>query len=140
MNMQRLFVELLHRLNRYPETLVLCAVIENGADSEEFKTTATKLSLDMLGGVIDKKQVQRALDRLQELGFMEVRVHANYRTHIKVDREAVQALLRTPVSDFLPGMREVSFPFLEHVKNGGLLKKPTLADLDGVEDDGKSGH
>ena len=70
---------------------------------------------------------------------MEIRTHANYRTHIKVDRGAVEALLRTPVSDFLPGMREVSFPFLEHVKNGGLLKKPTLADLDGVEDE-QSGH
>ena len=140
MHMQRLFVELLHRLHRYPETLVLCAALENGADTGEFKTTATKVSLDMLSGVIDKKQVQRALDRLQDLGFVQVRVHANYRTHISVDREAVEALLRTPVSEFLPGMREVSFPFLEHVKNGGLLKKPTLADLDGVEDDGKSGH
>ncbi len=139
MNSQRLFVELIHRLHRYPEALVLCAVLENGADEQEFKTTATKLSLNALGGVIEKKQVQRALDRLQELGFVQVRIHANYRTHIKVDSEAVECLLRTPVSEFLPGMSDVSFPFLEHVKNGGLLRKPTLADLDGVEDE-QSGH
>ena len=140
MECKPLFIALLHRLRRYPEAMVLYAALEQHADEHEFKTTLTQMALDILGGQVDRYQVQRALGRLHEKGLVEIRTHANYRTHIKVDRGAVEALLRTPVSDFLPGMREVSFPFLEHVKNGGLLKKPTLADLDGVEDDGKSGH
>ena len=45
---------------------------------------------------------------------MDIHVHANYRTHVKVDREAVKALLRTLVSPFLPGIRTDGFPFLEH--------------------------
>lgn len=112
---EQLFLDLIHRLRRYPEAMVLYAALEQHADADEFKTTATQLSLDLLAGVLEKKQVQRALDRLQELGFVECRTHANYRTHIKVDRDAVTALLRTPISDYLPGLRQVSFPFLEHV-------------------------
>ena len=140
MNTAQLFVALSHRLDKYSDALVLFALLEQHADETEFKTSATQLALDLLAGRIVRRQVQNALARLADKGLIETRVHANYRTHLKVDRGAVEALLRTPVSDFLPGMREVSFPFLEHVKNGGLLKKPTLADLDGVEDDGKSGH
>ena len=119
MNAQGLFIELVHRLNRYPEAIVLAAALEQHADTEEFKTTATQLSLDLLGGVIEKKQVQRSLDRLQEMGFLEVRTHANYRTHIKVDRAAVEALLRKPVSAYLSGLRDVSFPFLDQVNASG---------------------
>ena len=63
--------------------------------------------------------MQRSLDRLQEMGFLEVRTHANYRTHIKVDRAAVEALLRKPVSAYLPGLRDVSFPFLDQVNASG---------------------
>ncbi|MDO5693869.1 MAG: hypothetical protein Q4G70_15555 [Pseudomonadota bacterium] len=83
-----------------------------------------RISLDLLGGVLEKKQVQRALDRLAERGLIELRTHANYRTHIKVDRAAVEALLRTPVSDYLPGLRSTSFPFLEHIQSAEAADVP----------------
>lgn len=125
MTNERLLIELVHRLCKYSDAMVLYAVLEQHADIEDFKTTTTKISLDFLGAIIEKKQVQRALERLQERGLLEVRTHANYRTHIKVDREAVDALLRQPVSPYLPGLREVSFPYLEHVTEGASVEPHT---------------
>ena len=115
MDNRQLFIALLHRLRKYSDTLVLYVALEQHADEMEFKTSTTKLALDLLGGVIDRFLVQRSLKRLSDLGLVEVRTHANYRTHIKVDREAVNALLRTPVSPMLPGIRRNSFPFLDYV-------------------------
>lgn len=96
MECKPLFIALLHRLRRYPEAMVLYAALEQHADEREFKTTLTQMALDILGGQVDRYQVQRALGRLHEKGLVEIRTHANYRTHIKVDRGAVEALLRTP--------------------------------------------
>lgn len=124
MTNESLFINLIHRLGKYPEAVVLAVALEQHADEQEFKTTSVRISLDLLGGVLEKKQVQRALDRLAERGLIELRTHANYRTHIKVDRAAVEALLRTPVSDYLPGLRSTSFPFLEHIQSAEAADAP----------------
>ena len=124
MECKPLFIALLHRLRRYPEAMVLYAALEQHADEHEFKTTLTQMALDILGGQVDRYQVQRALGRLHEKGLVEIRTHANYRTHIKVDRAAVEALLRTPVSDYLPGLRSTSFPFLEHIQSAEAADAP----------------
>ena len=113
MNSEQFFTALIHRLQRYDDAMVLHAVIQQQADVTELRTTATRIALDLLGHRVEKKQVQRALDRLSDLGLLQVRPHPNYRTLITVDREAVQALLRTPVSDYLPGLSSDSFPFLD---------------------------
>ncbi len=114
MTSQQLFIELLHRLRKYSDAVVLHAVLQQHGDEVEFKTSKTQMALDLLGGRLESKQVQRAFNRLSDLGLMDIHVHANYRTHVKVDREAVKALLRTPVSPLLPGIRTDGFPFLEH--------------------------
>lgn len=123
MTSQQLFVELLHRLRKYSDAAVLHAVLQQHGDVTEFKTSAVKLALDTLGGQIVKRQAQQALERLSRLGLLEIRVHANYRTLIKVDRDAVMALLRQPVSPFLPGLRADGFPFLDHV-NSSVAEEP----------------
>lgn len=110
---EQLFISLLHRLQDYQAAMVLHALIQQQADQTEFKISCSQLSLSLLGGRVSLKQVQRALIRLEEQGLVQSRTHTNYRTHITVDREAVQALLRTPVSDYLPGLRNDSFPFLD---------------------------
>lgn len=112
---EQLFVELIHRLQRYSDALVLFVLLEQHADVDEFKTSATQLALDLCAGRIVRRQAQQALARLCDRGLIEYRAHANYRTHIKVDRDAVAALLRAPVSNYLPGLRQIDFPFLGYV-------------------------
>ena len=123
MESQYLFIELMHRLRNYVDASVLYVELHQHADEVDFKTTAAKISLDYLGGRVEKKQVQRSLDRMVDWGLLEVQVHSNYRTHIKVDRDAVMALLRQPVSPFLPGLRADGFPFLDHV-NSNVAEEP----------------
>lgn len=123
MESKDLFIELLHRLHKYSDAAVLYVALQQHADVGEFKTTSTRLALDSLGGAIDRFLVQRSLKRLSDMGLVEIRVHANYRTHIKVDRDAVMALLRQPVSPFLPGLRADGFPFLDHV-NSSVAEEP----------------
>ena len=112
MTSERLFAELLHRLGRYTEAMVLYAVIQQRADEFEFKTTASRISADILQGAVDKKNVQRSLAALEARGLVDLRTHPNHRTHITLNQEAVLTLLREPTSCDLPGLREETFPFL----------------------------
>lgn len=113
MTSARLFVELLHRLRDFHEAMVLHAVMQEHADVSEFKTSAAKISLNLLSGQADRKQVQRAIARLEDKGLVQSR--SNYRAFISVDRDAVESLLRIPVSNFLPGLRTEGFPFLDYL-------------------------
>ena len=61
------------------------------------------------------RQVQRSLTRLGEAGLLQCRTHANYKTHVTVDRAAVKALLRTPISPYVPGVIEDRFSFLDEL-------------------------
>ena len=117
MTSERLFVELLHRIGRYTEAMVLYAVIQQRADEFEVKTTATRISEDILQGKVDRKNVQRALAALEERGLIALRTHPNHRTHITLNHEALLALLRESVSPELPGLRQETFPFLSACAN-----------------------
>lgn len=119
MTNQELFVAVIHRLKKYSDAVVLMALLEQHADVTEFKTSATQIALDLAGGQIVRRQAQQALARLADMGLIEIRTHANYRTHIKVDSSAVEALLRNSISEYLPGLRDVSFPFLDQVNASG---------------------
>lgn len=123
---EQLFISLLHRLQDYQTGMVLHALIQQQADQTELKTSCSQLSLNLLGARVSLKQVQRALARLEDLGLVQSRSHTNYRTHITVDREAVQALLRVPVSDYLPGLRSDSFPFLDDLNAKATKSAPEV--------------
>lgn len=113
MTSDRLFVELLHRLGKYSDALMLHTALREQADVAEWKTAVTQVSQFALDGQINKWQAQRALDRLTQLGLIEVRIHAKTATLITVDRDAVMELLQQPVSNTLPGMRREDFAFLQ---------------------------
>ena len=114
MDSRQLFLELLHRLGKYSDVCVLYALLAQGYDEMEYTTSSARISLNLLGGVIAKKQVQRSLNCLGAIGLIEVRAHPHWRTCIKVNRKAVDALLRKPVRANMPGLRLESFPYLEH--------------------------
>ena len=59
MDSKQLFTELVHRLQRYDDSMVLHAVIQQQADVTELRTSATRIALDFLGNRVQKKQVQR---------------------------------------------------------------------------------
>ena len=116
MKSDQLFIALIHRLKSYPDAMVLHAVLRQEADVEVYKSSSGQIATNLLGGLVQKKQVQRSLLRLAESGFLEIKVHSQYKTHVTVDREAVQALLRLPVSDYVPGVIEDTFRFLDELK------------------------
>ena len=114
MNSQQLYMELLHRLRVYSDASVLHALLQQGGDEKEYKTSAAEMS-QKLGKCVPKRQVQRSLKRLADEGLIDMRTQPNYRTCIKVAREAVDALLREPINPNLPGMSTGSFPYIEHL-------------------------
>lgn len=112
MTSQETFIELLHRLKSYQDAMVLHALLDQGADEDELKISATQLAYGALGKQLSTKQVQRSLAKLCDMGLIRERVQPNYRTLIKADREAVMLLLATPVSRTAPGLKKGAFPFL----------------------------
>lgn len=118
MDSKTLFNELLHRLTKYKngkysDAMLLHYLLRQGADKEEFKTTAIKVALDALAGCLNRGDVQRSIERLKQLGLISTRVHANTRTHFTVNREAVLELLSEPLPRNLPGIDERHFSFLD---------------------------
>lgn len=122
MDSKALFSELLHRLCKYEDckysdAMLLHYLLRQGADGTEFKTTAVKVALDALHGCINRRDVQRSVERLTKLELISTRVHANTRTHFSVNRQAVLTLLARPLPRNLPGIDERHFPFLDEWKS-----------------------
>lgn len=118
MDSKTLFNELLHRLSKYEEgkysdAMLLHYLLRQGADEQEFKSTAVKVALDALAGCINRWDVQRSIERLTKMGLIATRVHANTRTHLSVNPEAVLALLEKPLPRNLPGLDDRHFAFLD---------------------------
>lgn len=113
MTSERLFVDLLHRLGKYSDALILHTALKEQADVAEWRTATTQLAAHALDGHVSQRQVLRSLHRLAELGLVELRTHAKTATLIRVDRDAVMELLQQPVSNLLPGMRGKDFAFLQ---------------------------
>jgi hypothetical protein len=110
---QVLFIHLMHVLKKYTDVCVVMALLSDLADQREVKTTAGELALRKLETHISRKEVQRSFDRLSDLGLIDIRVHANTRTHVTVNREAVLSMLRLPLPNRLPGLSARELPFLE---------------------------
>ena len=113
MNSETLFAELIHRLRHYADAMLLFGMLKEHADVREFESTRPKISRRQLENAVDRFDISRSLDRLQTRGLITVRTHANTRTHIAVNRQAVLDLLAEPLSPRLPGRHEFKFPFLE---------------------------
>ena len=110
---ERLFVELVHRVRHYADAMFLFGMLKEHADVREFESTRPKMSRRQMENMVTDREVRRSLERLQERGLIKVRTHANTRTHVAVNRDAVLDLLRQPVSPRLPGLHEFNFPFLD---------------------------
>ena len=73
MNSQQLFIELLHRLGKYSDACVVHALLAQGCDEMEYTTSIVKMSQNLFGGRIHRRQVQQAIARLSYEGLIEVR-------------------------------------------------------------------
>lgn len=116
MTNSELFLQILHRLKNYDDAAVLYTCLTQHADVEEFRTSATRMGLDLLEGQLGRRQVQHSLNRLSDLGLLSKRAHPNYRTLIQIDRDTILVFLRSPLSPRLPGVEERSFPFIRSLQ------------------------
>lgn len=107
-----LFIRLVQILRSYSDAAVLWTLLKGQADISEISITAGDVSLIELCGTVQKKTVQRTIQKLQEMGFLSVRVQRNTRTLVTVNRDAVLALLRQPIPERLPSVSKKQFPFL----------------------------
>ncbi|MCR6480964.1 hypothetical protein NU688_32740 [Variovorax sp. ZS18.2.2] len=108
-----LFVALVLALKTVEEAAVLWLLLTEHADVAEFKSSYPRMAENGLRQLIDRKKVARAMTHLQHKGLVSVRVHANYRNHIRVDRVAVLALLRSGRADPLSNRSQRHYPFLD---------------------------
>lgn len=116
MTNEQLFIHLLHRLQKYSDALVLHVLLQDHGDERRVRTTATKMALDSLRGQINRRQVQRAFERLESMGLINVMPQPNYRTLVTVNSDALLEFLnQDPLSGMLPGFRTNTFPFLDAV-------------------------
>ena len=113
MTCQQLFIELVQRLAKYSDAAVLWIFLKEHADVAEYKDSAERIAYDQLQQTVDRRDVQRSLGRLKQQGLISTRVHANFRTHVTVNREAVLALLRKPMAERMPSRSAKHFPFLD---------------------------
>lgn len=124
MTNDQLFIHILHRLCKYSDAMVLFAIIHDHGDERQVKTSAVKMSLDALHGQINRRQAQRSLDHLEQLGLIEVKPNKNWRTVITLNRDAlIQFLNQEPkLSNMLPGFRSAPFPFLDAINASPLAE------------------
>ena len=113
MTCQQLFIELVQRLAKYSDAAVLWIFLKEHADVAEYKDSAERIAYDQLQQTVDRRDVQRSLGRLKQQGLISTRVHANFRTHVTVNREAVLELLRKPMAERMPSRSAKHFPFLD---------------------------
>lgn len=113
MTESELFNEFLHRLRHYDDAMVLYTALAQSADRVELQVSAAQIALHHLQGQISRKKVQRSLVRLSDLGLLEVRTYDCYRSHIRVDPEALRSFLGVPISPKLPGLADDSIAFLD---------------------------
>ncbi|MDH4865408.1 hypothetical protein SBO82_00350 [Alcaligenes nematophilus] len=116
MTNEQLFIHLLHRLQKYSDALVLHVLLQDHGDVRRVRTSATKMALDSLRGQINRRQVQRAFERLESMGLINVMPQPNYRTLVTVNSDALLEFLnQDPLSGMLPGFRANTLPFLDAV-------------------------
>jgi len=113
MNCNELFAQLVQRFKSYEDAAVLWILLKEHADAREFSVSTYQFASEQLCDSINRRTVSRCIQRLQEMGFIEVRVIRNYQTRVKVNREAVLDFLRQPLPERLPACSKKTFPFLD---------------------------
>lgn len=109
----QLFARLVQHFRNYNDAAVLWICLKERADCKEYSVSVVELASIELCDSIPRQSVRRAIQRLQQMGFISVRVQHKSKTLITVNREAVLALLRQPLPDRLPGCSDKKFPFLD---------------------------
>lgn len=119
MTNNRLFIELLHRLESYDDAVVLMVLLTLGADKLPIRATLGQFRQSHLGGMLTPNRVAVAVEHLQNHGLLHmdmptVRLRRSRYGELSVDRDAVLALLRQPMvyTEHMPGISEAVIPLL----------------------------
>ncbi|MGB6094797.1 MAG: hypothetical protein WBF95_00635 [Comamonas thiooxydans] len=113
MNSNDLFIRLVQIFQSYSDAAVLWTFLKGHADVSEAAITAGDVSSIELCETVQKKTVQRTIQKFQEMGFINVRVQKNTKTLVTVNRDAVLDLLRQPIAERLPSISKKHFPFID---------------------------
>ncbi len=113
MNCNELFAQLVQRFHSYEDSAVLWIFLKEHGDVREYADSTYQIASVQLCNSVNRFAVSRSIQRLQELGFIEVWVVKNAKTRVKVNRDAVLEFLRQPIPARLPACSDKTFPFLE---------------------------
>jgi len=100
-------------LKSYNDAAVLWIFLKERADVKELGISVNELASLQLCDSIAKKSAHRTIEKLQQMGFINVRVQHKSKTLVTVNRDAVLALLSQPLSERLPALSQKTFPFLD---------------------------
>lgn len=144
MSNEQLFIRLLHALRDYDEALLLGLMLALGAEASPVRSTAVKLSNNLLGGALSRWAVQRAIGRLCAKGLLLTRVRPKTFTEFSVLVDALDALLSLPLpeSRYLPGISQLPISYLAQQRSeavvyaaGPSAGAAHLTSLEDVDDD-----
>ena len=113
MNGNDLFAQLVQRMRSYTDASVLWILLKEYADEKEYSVSVYRLAETQLCGDISKDAAHRSIKKLQQMGFLSVRIRRNSETLITVNRGSVLELLRQPVPERMPAVSQKVFPFLD---------------------------
>lgn len=114
---------------------------QRAGDIGEIAITSGSITEVELCRTIPLPTVKRTLQRLQETGFINVRVQKNTKTLVTVNRDAVLDLLRQPIAERLPSVSKKHFPFIDGW-NEDIAKEAAQVAIENASADegGKSGE
>lgn len=113
MNANMLFAKLVQHLTNYNDAAVLWTLLKERADCKEIGVSVNEIAGLQLCSTVAPKTVHRTIEKLQQMGFITVRVQHKSKTLVTVNREAVLDLLNQPLPERLPACSKKTFPFLD---------------------------
>jgi hypothetical protein len=96
MTNQQLFIELIHRLGDYEESMVLQLLLAWRADQAPVRSGKRKIH-EQFPEALTVRGVERAVARLIEQDLITTRVYPNTYTEFRVNVEALEVLLSEPI-------------------------------------------
>ncbi len=136
-----LFTQFVQLFRSYTDAAVLWVLLKERGDIGEIAITSGSITEVELCRTIPLPTVKRTLQRLQETGFINVRVQKNTKTLVTVNRDAVLDLLRQPIAERLPSVSKKHFPFIDGW-NEDIAKEAAQVAIENASADegGKSGE
>ncbi len=120
-NSPLLFVSLMYRMKSFRNVVVLMFLLEVEADKKEYACSIPVMANRYLGNQISRREAQKAVSDLEDIGLISLRVHANTKIYFKVNGDMVLSLLDQPLPEHMPGLEDLKFPFLEEWSSNGEL-------------------